>query len=297
MQSQDTLEQELMALGTELRESPSVAPAVMRSVTSQSTVDRSRTRRSFRVRPVFAKTAALAATAALVLAAGILMLSGPVQVAFAQVLKNVRNAETVAFVLTVGPVDSGKEHKCLAQGTKCRVEHFSGIVHVCDSDSRRQLFIDPASKSAGTFDLHEHAIAELGPGVVEQLRQLHPDDGERIGRETIDGKVTEAFLVQGIRLFGFDSTESAKGEMKVWVDPHSILPWRIELRVGATPFVTLHKLNWNVPVEPALLLVEIPAGYTKRGKEFFDERLRPKPAHTRSLTPTEAFRRWAGGDN
>ncbi len=141
----------------------------------------------------------------------------------------------------------------------------------------------PPASPPVAFDLHEHAIAELGPGVIEQLRQVRPDDAERIGKETIDGKVTEAFRVRGIKLFGVDSTESGKGEMKVWVDPESMLPWRIELRAGATPFVTLHKLNWNVPVEPASLLVDIPDGYTEQRKEFFDKRLRPDRAHTRAL--------------
>ncbi len=142
MQSQDTLEQELMSLGKELRECPSVAPAVIRSVTSQATaLDRTRSRPGFPVRPVFAKSTALVATAALVLAVVILMLPGPVQVAFAEVLKNARNAHSVAFLLREGPAESGNEHKCLAQGTICRVEHSSGIVILCDSDSRQQLFM------------------------------------------------------------------------------------------------------------------------------------------------------------
>lgn len=294
MQSQNELEQELLALGTELREIPSVAPAVMRSVGSQAPVDRSPIRSSRHAHTIFAKPAAIAAAAAIVLAVS-MMVSVPMRVAFGQVINNVRDADSVSFLLTEGPADSGKHHKCLAEGRQCRVERSSGIVIVCDLDSRQQLFIDPASKSAGVFELREGALAELGPGIVEQFRKLNSADAERIGEEKIDGKVTEVFRVRGKGLFGLDSTDSDKLETKIWIDRETMLPWRIQLRAGDRPFVTLHQLCWNVPIDPELLLVVIPDGYSERDKKFFDELLRPERAQKTTLTPTEAFRKWISG--
>jgi len=103
------------------------------------------------------------------------------------------------------------------------------------------------------------------------------------------------FRVRGNGLFGFDSTDSGELETKLWIDRETMLPWRIQLRVGNTPFVTLHKLSWNVPIGPRLLLVDIPESYSERDEEFFEERLRPKRAQRTTLTPTEAFQKWISG--
>ena len=235
------------------------------------------------------RASALVATIAIAVTAFVaLVFPGPVHVAFAQVLDNTRKADSVAFTLIEG---SGNEHKCVVEGTKYRVEHSSGIVIVGDRESRKRLLYDPDNKTAGVFDLKEHAAVELGPGMVEQLRQVRPDDAEPIGKETIDGKTVDLFRVNGIKLFGVDSS---KGAMKIWVDAKSMLPWRIELLVGKSSVVTLHELKWNAPVEPSSLQMQIPDSYAEQPVDAFEKRLRPDRETTRQLTPTEAFRKWSG---
>ena len=238
-----------------------------------------------------AKVVALVATIAIMVTGFFaLVLPGPAQVAFAQVLDNAKNADSVVFKLLEG----GKKHKCMAQGSKGRVEHSSGIVIVSDSASRKRLLLDPAKKTAGVSDLPEHVAAELGQSLVEQLRQVQPDDAKPMGKETIDGKAVDLFRVKGINLFGIDSRDSGKGEMKIWVDPKSMLPWRIELLLGTSSIVTLREMNWNVPIEPSSLQIQIPEGYAEQSADIFEKRLNPDRAAASSKTPNEAFREWAG---
>jgi hypothetical protein len=290
MHYQDALEQELEELGMELRKLPSVAPAVMDQVVADAAAPKAMlARRESPSRTKMAVLVTLAAVAATVVFA--VTLPGLTQVAFGQVLENARNARTVAFRLREGSEAVGNEDKVVAEGTRYRVEHSSGVVIVGDSESRKQLLRDPKDKTAALSDLSEHAADEMGIGVVEQLRQIQTDDAKPGGTETIDGKTLEVFEVKGVKLFGFDSD---KGTMKIWVDPKSELPWRIELRMGSSPIVTLREIAWNVPVEAFSLQMRIPGGYSEQAVEEFTKRLRPGRAPTgRPLTPTEAFRKWS----
>lgn len=248
-------------------------------------------RRTTDARAMAAKAVALVATIAMMVTGFFAFVwSGPAQVAFAQVLNNAKNADSVVFTL----IEGGKKHKCMAQGTKCRVEHSSGIVVVSDSKTRKRMLFDPAKKTAGVFDLPEHTVAELGQSLVEQLRQVRPDDAKPMGMDTIDGKTVDLFRVKGIKLFGIDSRDSGKGEMKIWVDPKSMLPWRIELLLGTSLIVTLHEMNWNVPIEPSSLQIQVPEGYVQQPADVFEKRLNPDRATKSSKTPNEAFREWAG---
>ena len=204
MHNQDTLEQELEGLGMELRKLPSVAPAVIDQVVADAgTPEATLSRRERQSRTKMAALITLAAIAATVVF--VVALPGLTQVAFGQVLENARNAKSVAFKLREGSEAVGDEDRVLAEGTRYRVEHSSGIVIVGDSESRKQLLRDPKSKTAALSELSEHAADGIGIGVVEQLRQIQTDDAKTSGTETIDGKTLEVFEVKGVKLFGVDS--------------------------------------------------------------------------------------------
>ena len=243
--------------------------------------------------PRVARRAVLVAAAAIAIVAVVtIVFPGAAQVAFAQVLENVKIAESMSFTLVEG---STRQHKCIAAGTKYRLEHSSGVVIVGDRDSKKRLLIDADSKVAGLFDMSERDAEELGAGIVEQLRQVRPDDATPVGKATIAGKSVDVFRVDAIKLFGVDSSQRNKGAMKIFVQPESMLPLRIELLVGETAIVTLRDMKWNTAVEPSTLQLQIPDGYSEQASvEFFEKQLRPKDESFRALTPTEAFRKWYG---
>ncbi len=235
----------------------------------------------------------IAATILLALAGVVaLVMQGGANVALAQVLDRVKNADSVEFVLSPGPGQATeKEQKCVLHGEKLRVQHPIGIVMIADRKAKEGLYLDGKSKTAGRFTLHEHLATEFATDPVTQLRQVRSDSAERLGKEVIDGKDAEVFRVHGIKLFG---AENDKGEMRVWVDSMSMLPLRIELRMGETPLVTLKEMKWNSAIDPSLLSMEIPDGYAEQPEEAFRKLLRPDADGDKRLTPNEAFRKWRG---
>lgn len=103
---------------------------------------------------------------------------------------------------------------------------------------------------------------------------MQTDDAERLRKEVVDDKEAEVFRVRRIKLFG---TESDKGEMRVWVDTTTMLPLRIELRMGATPVVTLKEIKWNSAIDPSLLSLAIPDTYSEQPAEAVRRVLQPEP--------------------
>ena len=70
-----------------------------------------------------------------------------------------------------------------------------------------------------------------------------------------------------------------------------MLPLKIELRIGVTPFQAFKKMKWNSVIDPSLLSMEIPDGYAAQSEEAFRKLLRADADDDKALTPTEAFRK------
>lgn len=219
-----------------------------------------------------------------------LMIPGGPRVALAQVLDKVKDADSVEFVLSPGRGDvAGKQQKCMLSGEKLRIQHPIGIAMIADRETKKGLYLDPANKTACRFTLHERLAMEFATDPITQLRQVKAGGAERLRKEVVDGKGAELFRVRGINLFG---TESDMGEMRVWVNSTTMLPVRVELRMGATPVMTLKEIKWGSKIDPSLLAQEIPNGYSEQPEDAFRERLQPARDADKGLTPTEAFRKW-----
>lgn len=238
----------------------------------------------------------LAATIVLALAAiAAMMMHGGARVALAQVIDKVKNADAVEFVFGPGNGEAAdKQQKCVLQGDKARVQHPMGIVMIADKATNQGLYVNPKNKTAGRFSLHEHVAKELATNPITQLREVRTEDAERLRKEVLDGNEAEVFRVRGIKLFG---TESDKGEMRVWVDSTTMLPLRIELRIGETPLVTFTEMKWNPAIGPELLSMEIPDGYSEQPADAFQKLLSPKADSDKVPTAAEAFRKWRRGES
>jgi hypothetical protein len=215
---------------------------------------------------------------------------GSQQVAVGQVLANVRDADSVEFVMTFGRGQAvGNEHKCWMQQDRTRIEHASGIVIIHDTTRRELVYVDRRNKLAGRFPLNAGAAVELTNNPVQQLRQMRPDSARAMGEEPIDGKVVKLFKVRGVQLLGVDGE---RADIYVWADPNTRLPVRIEIRTGEAAFVTIKDLRWNKPLDPALFAMDIPSDYKEQSEDLFRRSLNANFAADKTLTPTEAFRRW-----
>jgi outer membrane lipoprotein-sorting protein len=217
---------------------------------------------------------------------------GGARVALAQVIDKVKDADSVEFVLGPGRGDNaGNQQKCLLSGKRLRVQHPVGIVMIADRETKKGLYLDAKNKTSSRFTLHKHLATEFAADPITQLRQMKADDATRVGQEVVNGKETEVFRVRGVNLFG---TKSDKGETRVWVDPTTMLPVRVELRMGESPVLTLKEIQWGSKIDPSLLVQEIPDGYSDQPEDAFRKRLQPAGDPDKRLTPTEAFRKWRG---
>ena len=223
-----------------------------------------------------------------------LITQGGAQVALAQALDKVKDADAVEFLVGPGRGDDVAKHKkCVLQGEMLRVQHPVGIVMIADRAAKKGLYLDDANKTACRFTLHEHIATEFAIDPITQLRTVKADGAERLSKEVVDGKETEVFRIPGINLLG---AVSAKGETRVWVDAATMLPVKVELRVGETSIMTLSKIKWGPKIEPSLLAQEIPKGYSEQPEDDFRKRLQPPVDANRGLTPAEALRKWQEGN-
>ena len=91
--------------------------------------------------------------------------------------------------------------------------------------------------------------------VVIELRD-NPDIERLPGRE-----------IDGIKTVGFATIGPNEEDVKIWADPKTALPVRIELRVGQF-FAIMKNLRFNVEVEDSLVSMEVPPGYKLYQAEF-----------------------------
>ena len=88
---------------------------------------------------------------------------------------------------------------------------------------------------------------------VERLRALPAQASQRLGRQEIDGRMLDGFVVQG------DDTTAT-----VWIDPQTGQLARAELSFADAPDMDLilSDFQFDVPLDESLFSLQPPAGYT-----------------------------------
>ena len=139
-----------------------------------------------------------------------------------------------------------------------RTEQEGGIVAIADGKQGKQIFLDPAKKTALLLE-GKAPEAPLGPaaalGLLESLRQLTEGDARPVGDKAIGDIQARGYLVTN-KAFGT--------EMTVWVDPGTRLPLRIEStdRVqGKEIRMTTSDYQIDPDIDDSLFRVAPPAGY------------------------------------
>jgi hypothetical protein len=209
----------------------------------------------------------LAAAAVVVVAAVAgLPLLGPWvggSVTFAEVIQPILNARTVAVDMIVGEDETGPAFHDLVKGSRIHrtVSNMNGIV-ILDLDAGRMLSLDPEAKSAVYVDIQGPIQEGTGDylGLVREIvtrLNARPDlPVTDLGRREIDGQEAVGFQVSE------DNTQ-----LTIWADAKTALPRRIEIRQGQS-FTILKNIEFDVPVDDALVSMDVPAGYTLHDAEL-----------------------------
>jgi outer membrane lipoprotein-sorting protein len=218
-----------------------------------------------------AATVGVAAVLALVLAPG--LTGRDANAAFAAMLQKVREVKSVRYRVTVHGVTNVKPGNEISYVV---IETADGSRVTCDNDSQVEiygpagsLFLDPTSRTAFTDSSEKFAVV---PDLLSHFRNANGGLGQ-----PLDGKRVGTVAAHGYRVSRRKWSDGGDGSMRVYVDPATDLPVRVEEDLNGEPkagFV-LSDFEWDIKVDPQLLSLDPPAGY--------------RHETARAITPPEAI--------
>ncbi len=241
---------------------------------------RSNTKRSFsRSLIVATRIAASVMLFAGAVSLAVMLVVPGTSIVLADVVEKSTQAKSVTFVLKV---KSGNrtvlDVKSYLQGNGLRCELPNGIVYVENAKERKELYLDMPNKEAAYYDFPKDAASLWNTHPIQWLQQVtKPDDAKFLGHETLEGCEVEVFLTKQIGVFtkGTKSYGFApEHTIKIWVDPQTELPLKIEVRdPHAKNVMTFAQMKWNEPLGFDLFRLDVPDGFTEQSAESFRSRL------------------------
>jgi len=206
----------------------------------------------------------LAVAAAILIAVGIgfHFIGNPLgaTVTFAEVIEPILNARTVILDLIIGDEETGPVMHEIVVGPRMRrtISNMENMIHIIDLESGNMLLLDTEEQTAVYVDI-QGSVQERTRSYVEFLRKMIvkvQDNYEKLGEQEIDGQKAIGFVARG-----------PNEEVKLWADPETALPIRIELRVGQL-LAIMKNFKFDEPIEDSLMSMDVPAGYTLEQNEL-----------------------------
>ncbi len=199
----------------------------------------------------------IAAAAAIVIVAalGINYIMAP-SVTWAQVIEPILNARTLVFDLIIGAEETGMTaHEIVVDSRIRRVmSNMPNMTQIIDLDNAKMLGLDTQAKTA----VYVGIKGELGDRtrsyiefVRQIVRQLQEGQVQELGEQTIDGQKAVGFVGKG-----------QNEEVKIWADPETALPIRIEAKIGQEFSFIMKNFQFDSAVDESLVSMDVPDGYT-----------------------------------
>lgn len=201
----------------------------------------------------------IAAAAAIIIVAliGIHQFIGT-EVAWAEVLKNIRNAKTVRWKTTI--TAEGHEPQIMRAmvigSDYFRFEVSDVLVFIIDRHKGKGLILNYPAKGQATLGFCDDDRIPDYYDAFRNFRDLPGFSVKEIGRRRIDGKWAIGFQVKH---------ENEEQERAIWVDPESELPIRVEEmeedREGNVVHLVTTDIMFDVDLDIRLFSLEPPEGY------------------------------------
>jgi outer membrane lipoprotein-sorting protein len=209
----------------------------------------------------------MAAAAVIIIAVlvGISQLVGPISVTtvtFAQVTEHILNARTVIFDALIGDEESNPVimHEIVA-GSQIRrtISNLPGMTQIIDLENGKMLVLNDGDKTAVYVDI-KGQLQERTKSYIEFVRKVLMElkdrpDVERLGEQEIDGRKAIGFAARG-----------TNQELKIWANPKTAVPIRVELRLGQL-LAILKNFQFDVHIEESLISMVVPPGYKSEEAE------------------------------
>ena len=202
---------------------------------------------------------AVAAAVIIVAAIGILSISEP-SITFAQVIEPILNARTIIFDSFIGDEETGTSMHEIIVGQKIRrtISNMPGMTMIIDPEDSKMLVLTEADNSAAYVDIS----GQVGEQHQSFIKFLHhvitkvKDNSENLGEQEIDGQKAIVFEAGG-----------PNEGLKIWADPETALPIRIELTLGQMSTI-MKNFQFDPQIDDSLVNMNVPDGYTLAETEF-----------------------------
>ena len=191
--------------------------------------------------------------------------------AFADVLKAVKQARSVSFMMASqfghGPAVGMKWHQ---QGSVIRYEMPGIMLVMADLEPREAIQLDLRAKRAFKWNMDDEQVRILRQELIDPIEvfgRLRDGDAEKTGEEAVDGRKTVVYRVKKAEFFGIKFKEAEDTSLTVWVDPRTELPVQIALRCStdvegkSKDLFLWTDFRWNQPLDAKLLRLDIPEGF------------------------------------
>lgn len=202
------------------------------------------------------------AAAAVIIIAVVIGVSqlGSGTVTWAEVVEPILNARIMIYDFLVGDEATSPIMHDIIAGQRIRrtLSNIPGMTHIIDLESSQMLILTDGDKTATYIDI-SGPLSDRTQGYVKFLRQVITnlkDDYEELGEQEIEGRKTIAFKASG-----------QNEGVKIWADPETALPVRIELSVGQM-FVILKNFQFDPLIDESLMSMNVPDGYTLKQTNF-----------------------------
>lgn len=183
-------------------------------------------------------------------------------VTFAAVIEPILNARTVVFDFIVGEDETAPVIHEIVAGSRIRrtFSSLEGQIQIIDTDSGKILALNAIDQTAAYINI-KGQVQEKTKSYISFVRDVimklkDSPDVEELGEHIINGRMAIGFAAR-----------SENEEVKIWADPRTVIPIRVEMRVGQ--FSAIFKnFEFDVPIDESLMSMEVPDGYTLEDKEL-----------------------------
>jgi len=202
---------------------------------------------------------AVAAAVIVVAVLGVHYMMAP-SITFADVVKPLLNARTMIFDVIIGDEETGTSMNEIIVDQKIRrtISNLPGITMIIDLENSRLLALNDIDNSAGYADI-SGTVKDRHQSYMNFLRQVITklkDNHQELGEQEIDGRKAIVFEAQG-----------RNQGVKIWADPKTALPIRIELTLGQM-FSIMKNFQFDPPIDDSLVSMDVPAGYNLDETEY-----------------------------
>ena len=229
------------------------------------TIPQDKDSRFFRGKRMFPQIAkvALACVVLVAIIVAFVLSGGQQQLAFAQVAEKVQHTQSLSFKvkqITRDPEQPEQRILILPDG---RVRADGSMNYwIRDDKGHKMIMVDKARKTAQV----QEGFSLPVPGdinVYEMIKNIRKEAARRLPDEEIGGRKVAVFRVE---VKGLPAREKS-WVSKVWVDPKTELPIRIETpeddlgECGMNAATAMYDIEFDRPFDPALFSFEPPKGY------------------------------------